>query len=262
PAKIVAGEILFEGVDLLQLNKKEMRKIRGNKISMIFQEPMTSLNPVFTVGNQIAEAITLHQGLGKKEALREAGEVLRLVGIPNPEARIKNYPHQMSGGMRQRVMIAMAVSCKPSLLIADEPTTALDVTIQAQILDLLRDLKDKMNMALILISHDLGVIAETADNIAVMYAGLVMEYAETHDLFHHSRNPYTQGLMRSLPWHQKRKARFQVIPGQVPDPLNLPPGCAFHPRCGMAVERCRQEEPLFEEVAPGHWSRCHRSREI
>jgi oligopeptide/dipeptide ABC transporter ATP-binding protein len=262
PGKIVEGEILFQGEDLLKLRAKQMRKVRGNKISMIFQEPMTSLNPVFTVGNQIAEAIVLHQGLKKKAALDKAIETLHLVGIPGPEERIRHYPHQMSGGMRQRVMIAMAISCNPTLLIADEPTTALDVTIQAQILDLLQDLKQKLDMALMLISHDLGVIAEMADRIAVMYAGSLMEYAEVNALFQHPRNPYTSGLLRSRPWHQKPKSRFKAIPGQVPDPLNLPAGCPFHPRCDMVIDNCRQVEPAFEEVNPGHWSKCHRSREM
>ena len=262
PGKIVEGKIFFQGKDLLRLSEKEMRKVRGNKISMIFQEPMTSLNPVFTVGNQISEAIALHQGLKRKQALQKTIETLHLVGIPGPEERIKNYPHQMSGGMRQRVMIAMAISCSPSLLIADEPTTALDVTIQAQILNLLHDLKEKLNMALILISHDLGVIAQVADRIAVMYAGSLMEYAEAHKLFQHPRNPYTQGLLRSLPWNQKRKSRFEAIPGQVPDPFNLPWGCKFHPRCDLVLEKCRHIEPVFEEVSPGHWSKCHRGYEL
>jgi oligopeptide/dipeptide ABC transporter ATP-binding protein len=262
PGEIVSGQIFFQGQDLLTLTEKEMRKIRGNKISMIFQEPMTSLNPVFTIGNQVSEAIRLHQGLKKKDALENTVEVLRLVGIPRPEDRIKQYPHQMSGGMRQRVMIAMAISCNPTLLIADEPTTALDVTIQAQILDLLRELKKKLTMALILISHDLGVIAEMAERIAVMYAGAVMEYGSGSMLFDHSFHPYTKGLLRSLPYHQKRKSRFQVIPGQIPDPLSLPAGCKFHPRCDMVIDRCRKIEPLLEEVTRGHWSKCHRSNEL
>jgi oligopeptide/dipeptide ABC transporter ATP-binding protein len=262
PGKIVEGEIIFQGKDLLSLSAKEMRKIRGNKISMIFQEPMTSLNPVFTIGNQIAEAITLHQGLKRKEVYEKTIKALRMVGMPGPEERIKHYPHQMSGGMRQRVMIAMAISCEPALLIADEPTTALDVTIQAQILDLLRDLKQTLNMALILISHDLGVIAEMADRIAVMYGGSIMEYAPVSEIFRHSRNPYTRGLLKSLPYHQKPKTRFKTIPGQVPDPLNLPAGCKFHPRCDMVIDICRDVEPGFEEVSPGHWSKCHRSREM
>jgi oligopeptide/dipeptide ABC transporter ATP-binding protein len=262
PGKIVEGEIVFQGKDLLSLSEKEMRKIRGNKISMIFQEPMTSLNPVFTIGNQIAEAIALHQGLRKKEVYEKTIDVLHRVGIPGPKERVRQYPHQMSGGMRQRVMIAMAISCEPALLIADEPTTALDVTIQAQILDLLRNLKQTLNMALILISHDLGVIAEMADRIAVMYGGSIMEYARASEIFRHSRNPYTRGLLRSLPYHQKRKSRFKTIPGQVPDPLNLPAGCKFHPRCDMVINICRVEEPDFEGVNPGHWSMCYRSREM
>ncbi|MFH0812721.1 MAG: ABC transporter ATP-binding protein [Pseudomonadota bacterium] len=262
PGKIVEGEIGFQGADLLTLSAKEMRKIRGNKISMIFQEPMTSLNPVFTVGNQIAEVFGLHQGLKKKEALQKTVEMLRLVGIPGPEERIHHYPHQMSGGMRQRVMIAMAIACNPMLLIADEPTTALDVTIQAQILDLLGALKEKLNMALMFISHDLGVIAQIADRVAVMYAGWLMEYTDTHTIFQHPRNPYTRGLLLSLPWHQERKVRFKAIGGQVPDPLNLPSGCRFHPRCDMVIDKCRHSEPVFEEVTQGHWSRCHRSQEM
>lgn len=262
PGRIIGGNIYFQGQDLLTLTEKEMRKIRGNKISMIFQEPMTSLNPVFTVGNQVSEAILLHQGLKKNEALEKTVEVLRLVGIPRPEERLKQYPHQMSGGMRQRVMIAMAISCNPTLLLADEPTTALDVTIQAQILDLLLDLKQKFNMALMLVSHDLGVIAEMADRIAVMYAGAVMEYSAAADVFDHSRNPYTLGLLRSLPYHQERKSRFVVIPGQIPDPLNLPKGCPFHPRCDMAIDTCKEIAPHLEEVVSGHWSKCHRSNEL
>ncbi|HQO78158.1 MAG TPA: ABC transporter ATP-binding protein [Thermodesulfobacteriota bacterium] len=262
PGEIVGGEIFFQGVDLLTLSEKEMRQIRGNRISMIFQEPMTSLNPVFTVGNQVSEAIQLHQHLNKKAALAKAIEVLRMVGIPRPEERVFHYPHQMSGGMRQRVMIAMAISCNPTLLIADEPTTALDVTIQAQILDLLRDLKDRLSMALMLVSHDLGVIAQMADHIAVMYAGSVMEYTSAAVLFEHSRNPYTRGLLRSLPYHQQRKTRFNVIPGQIPDPLGLPPGCPFNPRCDMVIDICRRVEPELLEVVPDQWSKCHRSHEL
>jgi oligopeptide/dipeptide ABC transporter ATP-binding protein len=262
PGKIVSGEIIFQGQDLLSLTAKEMRNIRGNKISMIFQEPMTSLNPVFTIGNQITEAITLHQGLKRKEAYDKAIEVLHRVGIPGPKERISQYPHQMSGGMRQRVMIAMAISCEPALLIADEPTTALDVTIQAQILDLLRDLKQTLNMAVMLVSHDLGVIAEMADRIAVMYGGSIMEYGSAAEIFRHSLNPYTRGLLKSLPYYQKRKSRFTTIPGHVPDPLNLPPGCKFHPRCDMVIDKCRAVEPEFEEVHHGHWSKCYRSREL
>ena len=262
PGNIVGGEIFFQGRDLLTLTEREMRKIRGNKISMIFQEPMTSLNPVFTIGNQVSEAIILHQSVKKKEAMEKTVDVLRLVGIPRPEERIRQYPHHLSGGMRQRIMIAMAVSCNPTLLLADEPTTALDVTIQAQILDLLLDLKKRLNMALMLVSHDLGVIAEMADRIAVMYAGTIMEYTASEKIFDRSRNPYTRGLLRSLPYHQKRRSRFEVIPGRIPDPLDLPRGCPFHPRCDLVIGICRETKPLLEEVVPGHWSKCHRSNEL
>lgn len=262
PGRIVAGEVIFQGRDLLSLSEKEMRAVRGNKISMIFQEPMTSLNPVFTVGDQIAEVLMLHQRLKKKEAGEKAVEMLRLVGIPGPEERVRHYPHQMSGGMRQRVMIAMAIACNPTLLIADEPTTALDVTIQAQILDLLRELREELGMALMLISHDLGVIAQMADRIAVMYAGFLFEVAGTRDLFQHPLNPYTRGLLRSLPYYQRRSEKFAVIPGQVPDPRDLRPGCPFHPRCESVIPRCRQEVPVLEKVNPGRWSKCHRSREL
>lgn len=262
PGKIVGGEIFFQRHNLLTLSEKDMRRVRGNKISMIFQEPMTSLNPVFTIGSQIGEAIRLHQGLKKGEAIEKTIEVLRQVGIPQPQERISHYPHQMSGGMRQRVMIAMAISCSPRLLIADEPTTALDVTIQAQILDLLRELRHKLTMALMLVSHDLGVIAEMADRIAVMYAGSVVEYTEASNLFQHPRNPYTRGLLQSLPYHQKPRSRFRVIPGQTPNPLKLPAGCTFHPRCYMALDLCRAVEPELREVVPGHWSKCHRAEEL
>jgi oligopeptide/dipeptide ABC transporter ATP-binding protein len=262
PGKIVEGEIIFQGRNLLTLSTKEIRKVRGAEIAMVFQEPMTSLNPVFTIGDQIAEVITLHQGLKRKEAYQKAIEVLRLVGIPGAEKRIKNYPHQMSGGMRQRVMIAMAISCNPKLLIADEPTTALDVTIQAQILALLGELKERLNMTLLFITHNLGVIAEIADRIAVMYGGVVMEYGSAREIFRHSCNPYTQGLLLALPYYQKRKSRFKIIPGQVPDPLNLPSGCRFHPRCELAIDICRQIEPEFKEVGREHWSKCHRSEDF
>lgn len=262
PGRIVAGEVIFQGRDLLCLSEKEMRAVRGNKISMVFQEPMTSLNPVFTVGDQIAEALMLHQRLKKKEAREKAVEILGLVGIPGPEERVRHYPHQMSGGMRQRVMIAMAIACSPTLLIADEPTTALDVTIQAQILDLLCQLREDLGMALMLISHDLGIIAQMADRVAVMYAGFLYEVARTQDIFQHPLNPYTRGLLRSLPFHQKRKEKFAVIPGQVPDPRNLPTGCPFHPRCEFVIARCREEAPVLEKVSTGRWSKCHRSREL
>ncbi|OGP99125.1 MAG: peptide ABC transporter ATP-binding protein, partial [Deltaproteobacteria bacterium RBG_16_55_12] len=228
PGRVVGGEILYRGRDLLKLNGEEMRKIRGNEISMIFQEPMTSLNPVFTIGNQIGEAIRLHQGLGKKETREKTIEMLRLVKIADPETRVDDYPHQLSGGMRQRVMIAMALSCNPSLLIADEPTTALDVTIQAQILELMKELKDRLGMSLLLITHDLGVVAEQADEVAIMYAGKIVEQATAKALFNRPLHPYTVGLLNSLPRvGANKKKRLEAIPGMVPSPLELPSGCRF-----------------------------------
>src|SRR5947208_1383080 len=232
PGRIVGGEILYRGRDLLKLNNEEMRKIRGNEISMIFQEPMTSLNPVFTVGNQIGEAIRLHQGLGKKETRAKTVEMLRLVKIADPDSRVDSYPHQLSGGMRQRVMIAMALSCNPSLLIADEPTTALDVTIQAQILELMQALQEKFHMAILMITHNLGVIAEVADRVAVMYMGKVVELADARTIFDEPLHPYTIGLMRSIPRvGGKVNKRLATIPGSVPDPFSLSAGCSFLPRC-------------------------------
>jgi len=258
PGKIVGGEILFRGRDLLKLNNEEMRKIRGNEISMIFQEPMTSLNPVFTVGNQIAEAIQLHQGLGKRETRKKTIEMLRLVKIADPESRVDAYPHQLSGGMRQRVMIAMALSCNPSLLIADEPTTALDVTIQAQILELMKELKDKIGMALLLITHDLGVVAEQADQVAIMYAGKIVERADVGTIFTRPAHPYTVGLLNSLPGvGGLKKQRLDAIPGVVPSPLHLPSGCRFRDRCPRAQELCAQLEPALEEKEPTHSAACH-----
>jgi oligopeptide/dipeptide ABC transporter ATP-binding protein len=259
PGKIVAGEILYKGRDLLKLDNEEMRKIRGNEISMIFQEPMTSLNPVFTVGNQIGEAIRLHQGLGKKETRAKTIEMLRLVKIADPESRIDNYPHQMSGGMRQRVMIAMALSCNPSLLIADEPTTALDVTIQAQILELIKELQQqKMGMALLLITHDLGVVAERADQVAIMYAGKIVERASAQAIFARPLHPYTVGLLNSLPGTgAKKKKRLEAIPGVVPSPLNLPSGCRFRDRCPNAQGVCAEIEPQLVELEPGHTVACY-----
>lgn len=262
PGKIIGGEILFEGKNLLGLSLDQMRKIRGNEISMIFQEPMTSLNPVFTIGNQICEAIELHQKLTGKALKDRAIEMLRLVGIPAPEKRFDDYPHQLSGGMRQRVMIAMALSCDPKVLIADEPTTALDVTIQAQILDLLRDLQSRLGMAIILITHDLGVVAEMADEVAVMYAGKVVEHTDVKSLFANPRHPYTRGLLASIPVLRKdpsgrvRKERLTTIPGLVPDLRQLPPGCRFQERCEWVHEACRQKEPELKEVSPGHFNRC------
>jgi len=258
PGKIVGGEIVYRDRDLLRLNNEEMRKIRGNEISMIFQEPMTSLNPVFTVGNQIGEAIRLHQGLGKKETRQKTIDMLRLVKMADPESRVDSYPHQLSGGMRQRIMIAMALSCNPSLLIADEPTTALDVTIQAQILDLMKELQQKIGMALLLITHDLGVVAEQADDVAIMYAGKIVERANTRAIFNRPFHPYTVGLLNSLPGAgTQKKKRLDAIPGVVPSPLNLPSGCRFRDRCPRAADLCAQTEPELVEREPGHTVACH-----
>jgi len=258
PGRIVGGQILFEGRDLLRLSESEMRQIRGNRIAMIFQEPMTSLNPVFSIGDQIVEAITLHQRIRGREAWDLATEMLRRVGVSEPGQRVREYPHQMSGGMRQRVMIAMALSCNPSVLIADEPTTALDVTIQAQILDLLRRLQAEAGMSILIITHDLGVVAEIADEVCVMYASRIVERAEVKELFSHPLHPYTQGLFRSMPRLAQRKERLDVIPGNVPNPLDFPGGCKFHPRCllGHADRQCQTEEPPLREVRPGRQVAC------
>lgn len=259
PGKIVDGEILFKGRNLVKLSSGEMRKIRGNEISMIFQEPMTSLNPVFTIGNQIMESIILHQKLPKAGAREKAIEMLRLVGIPAPEKRIDDYPHQLSGGMRQRVMIAMALSCNPSVLIADEPTTALDVTIQAQILELIKSLREKMNMAVVLITHDLGVVAETCDYVVVMYAGKVVEQGTAEDIFYRPSHPYTKGLLNSIPSHASdghKRTRLETIPGLVPSLLHLPKGCRFQERCTRKQEQCMQAEPVLKEVGSGHAAAC------
>jgi len=237
----------------------QMRKVRGKEISMVFQEPMTSLNPVFTIGEQIAEAIRLHEGLGRRGAMAKTVEMLKLVHMPNPERRVKEYPHQLSGGMRQRVMIAMALSCNPKLLIADEPTTALDVTIQAQILDLLNELKAKLGMAVLLITHDMGVIAETAQRVMVMYAGKVVEEAPVKELFKEPLHPYTQGLLRSIPridLAATKKQRLEAIPGAVPSLLDLPPGCRFAPRCQFVKPMYTEKEPPLKEVKPGHKVAC------
>jgi peptide/nickel transport system ATP-binding protein/oligopeptide transport system ATP-binding protein len=257
PGKIVSGEIWFEGKNLLKLDEKEIRKIRGKKISMIFQEPMTSLDPVFTIGHEIVEAIQLHQGLNKDEAQKKAIEVLKIVGIPDVEKRINNYPHQLSGGMRQRVMIAMALSCNPTLLIADEPTTALDVTIQAQILRLINDLKDEFAASVMLITHNLGVIAEMCDYVAVMYAGHIVEYANVDTLFHNPLHPYTRGLHKSIPRLDLEVKRLDTIKGLVPNLLNLPPGCPFYPRCDFCFERCVEEMPKLIEIEDSHLVKCH-----
>ncbi|HUJ75498.1 MAG TPA: ABC transporter ATP-binding protein [bacterium] len=262
PGKIVGGAIRFDGTDLLQLPQERMQHIRGNDISMIFQEPMTSLNPVLTVGNQISEAVTLHQGLSRRAAMDKAVEMLKLVKIPDATRRVREYPHQMSGGMRQRVMIAMALSCNPKVLVADEPTTALDVTIQAQILDLMLDLQAKLGTAIILITHSLGVVAETARRVVVMYAGRKVEEAPVDDLFAAPLHPYTVGLMNSVPrlsdaaQADPGSARLQEIPGIVPPLHHLPAGCTFAPRCTYATERCRQEFPPLNQYRPGHWVAC------
>jgi peptide/nickel transport system ATP-binding protein/oligopeptide transport system ATP-binding protein len=253
----VSGEIWFEGKNLLKLDEKEIRKIRGKKISMIFQEPMTSLDPVFTIGHEIVEAIQLHQGLNKDEAKKKAIEALKIVGIPDAEKRIDHYPHQLSGGMRQRVMIAMALSCNPTLLIADEPTTALDVTIQAQILRLINDLKDKFGASVMLITHNLGVIAEMCDYVAVMYAGHIVEYTNVDTLFHNPLHPYTRGLHKSIPRLDLEVERLDTIKGLVPNLLNLPSGCPFHPRCDFCFKRCVEEMPELIEIEDSHLVKCH-----
>jgi peptide/nickel transport system ATP-binding protein len=258
PGKITQGEILFGGTNLLDLSEAAMRKIRGRSISMIFQEPMTSLNPVFQIGDQISEVLRLHEGMSRKESWDRSVEMLKMVGIPSPERRVQEYPHQLSGGMRQRAMIAMALACSPKLMIADEPTTALDVTIQAQILELMNRLQKEKGMSVILITHNLGVIAETAQKVAVMYAGRIVEYAEVKPIFLNPMHPYTQGLLKSIPRldeEHARKARLEAIPGLVPSLLELPPGCKFSNRCKYVFEKCG-EEPQLIEAEPGHLVRC------
>jgi oligopeptide/dipeptide ABC transporter ATP-binding protein len=282
PGKVLGGQILYGGRDLLRLSEREMRAVRGKEIAMIFQEPMTSLNPVFTIGDQIAEAVTLHQRVTTRRAYEIAAEALREVGINDPDRRLHEYPHQMSGGMRQRVMIAMALACRPKLLIADEPTTALDVTIQAQILELLRKLQRENGMSILLITHDLGVVAENADAVAVMYASRVVEYAKVEDLFDHPQHPYTEGLFRSVPKLGAHAERLQTIPGSVPNPAKFPTGCKFHPRCHRTREaaarttdpqeladvvaggerfnvlrQCKMLEPTLKEVRKQQWASCH-----
>jgi peptide/nickel transport system ATP-binding protein len=261
PAKlgrVVSGAVRFDGRDLLALSEPEMRDIRGNRIAMIFQEPMTSLNPVLTIGDQIAEAVMIHQKKGRSDALAHAIEMLRLVRIPDAERRVRDYPHQFSGGMRQRVMIAMALCCNPRLLIADEPTTALDVTIQAQILKLMLELKGRFGAAVMLITHDLGVVAETCQRVIVMYAGRKVEEASVLELFDRPMHPYTRGLMASIPRRRTQKSgrRLQEIPGIVPSLRDPIAGCPFAPRCGFATDRCRSEAPPLAERAPGHWAAC------
>jgi oligopeptide/dipeptide ABC transporter ATP-binding protein len=258
PAIFAGGQILFDGQDLLKASTEEIRRIRGNRISMIFQEPMSALNPVFTIGNQLAEVFRVHQSLGKAEALEKAVTMLETVGVPAPRRRVKEYPYQLSGGMRQRVMIAMALACRPALLIADEPTTALDVTIQAQILDLMEQLRRDLDTAIIMVSHDLGVIAETAQRVVVMYTGKIMEAAETVALFDTPLHPYTRGLMRAIPAVTSRRDQGELyeISGVVPSLLNLPSGCPFNPRCPLVGDICRRREPELREAAPGHWAAC------
>ena len=257
PGEIVKGSsIRFDGRELLDLSEKEMRAIRGNDIAMIFQEPMTSLNPVYTIGHQIAEALRLHRGMNKRDAHARAIEMLRLVGIPAPEERVDDFPHQLSGGQRQRVMIAIALSCEPDLLIADEPTTALDVTIQAQILELIADLRQRLGMAIVLITHDLGVVAEVCDRVAVMYAGQVVELGTVEEIFRDPRHPYTQGLLQSIPRLGVRTEKLAVIPGLVPSPTDWPVGCRFHARCPYGWETCVREHPPLFEPSPGHLDRC------
>jgi oligopeptide transport system ATP-binding protein len=257
PGKIVGGEVWFEGVDLLKLSDDQMRKVRGNKLAMIFQDPMTSLNPVLTIGRQIREALELHMGMNKDQSRRRATELLEMVGIPEAAARLEDYPHQFSGGMRQRAMIAMALACNPKLLIADEPTTALDVTIQAQIVELVKRLRDDLRMAIIWITHDLGVIAGLADRMQVMYAGHVVEEAPVKELYANPRHPYTLGLLGSLPrLDEVRAQKLKSIEGLPPDLIDLPPGCPFQPRCAYAVQRSAEERPELQPVGPGHRIAC------
>lgn len=254
--KIVEGSIIFDGNDLTKIPEESMRKIRGKDIAMIFQEPMVALNPVFTIGEQIVEAIVLHQKVDETTAKKMAVDLLRKVGIPEPEKRINEYPHELSGGMRQRAMIAMALSCKPKILIADEPTTALDVTIQAQIMELMKQLQKEYGMAIILITHDMGVIAENADRVVVMYAGKAVEYTDVKTLFNDPKHPYTWGLLHAIPRLDVEQTRLYNIPGIVPNPLKFPSGCKFHPRCEFAQEKCSVEEPELIEVVNGHFVRC------
>jgi peptide/nickel transport system ATP-binding protein len=259
PGRIAGGEVLLEGADLLRLPAAALRELRGNRMSMIFQEPMTSLNPAFTIGDQIIEGILRHRDVSPREARERAIEMLRRVRIPAPEQRIDDYPHKLSGGMRQRAMIAMALACDPKLLIADEPTTALDVTVQAQILDLMRALRDETGAAIILITHDLGVIAELAQDVIVMYAGKVVERADVATLFADPQHPYTVGLLGSIPKLHADQPRLATIEGMVPNPLDMPSGCRFNPRCPFAVEKCRAAEPPLAEVKPGHFAACWRA---
>lgn len=256
PGEIMGGRVLFKGQNLINQREEELQDVRGNQIAMVFQEPMTSLNPVFTIGDQIREAIIIHEDLSAEETQQRCLQLLKDVGIPSPEDRLKDYPHQLSGGQRQRVMIAMALACNPDLVIADEPTTALDVTIQAQILNLFEELKAKRNMSLLYITHDLGVVANIADRIYVMYAGIIAEQGNIKDIFHHAAHPYTKGLLASLPSRSKRGRALENIPGTVPDPAYKPNGCPFHPRCDYAENTCRTGAPEMCDYGEGHFSRC------
>jgi oligopeptide/dipeptide ABC transporter ATP-binding protein len=264
PGRIEAGEVWFKERDLLKLSNREMRAIRGNQISMIFQEPMTSLNPVFTIGDQIGEVFRIHQGMKKRESIAEAVRMLELVKIPAAAKRVNDYPHQMSGGMRQRVMIAMALACDPDLLIADEPTTALDVTVQAQVLDLMSGLKDRIGSSILMITHDLGVVAEISDEVAILYAGQIVEYGETDDVFENPMHPYTLGLLASRPSLAdiRQKQRLKPVKGAVPNPRSHPAGCRFHPRCPFSTSECHNEAPDMRELRPGHTVRCHWAEKV
>jgi len=263
PGIIVGGEIIFKGRDLLQVSEEEMRHIRGNRIAMIFQEPMTSLNPVLTISRQISESLELHRGMDKKKAAKEAVKLLHLVGLPDAEQRVGDYPHQFSGGMQQRIMIAMALSCNPELLIADEPTTLVDVTVQAQLLELINDLRSQFGTSVIIITHNLGVVARYADRVNVMYAGRLVETAPTDALYREPKHPYTTGLLASVPrLDLPRERKLSVIDGLPPNLANVPKGCAFYPRCYLATDRCREEKPELEEVGENHYSACFRSREV
>jgi len=262
PGRIVAGKVLLDGTDLVALSEEKMRRVRGREIAMIFQEPMTSLNPVFTVGNQLIEAIRIHENVPKSQARRRAVRMLEKVGIPDPAERLSNYPHQLSGGQQQRVMIAMALCLNPRVLIADEPTTALDVTIQAQTLKLLGDLQREFSMAILFITHDMAVIAQTADDVAVMYAGRIVETADVHSLFRKPLHPYTRLLFRSIPTERSRGERLDTIRGVVPSLMDLPSGCRFHPRCPLCMERCVEEEARLREMEEAHFAACHRAEEV
>lgn len=259
PGKIVSGRVLYEGKDLLSLTEEEMRKYRGKKIAMSFQDPMTYLNPVFKVGDQIAEALILHQGLDKNSAFDKAVDLMEIVQIQDARQRAQDYPHQLSGGMRQRILLAMAISCKPQLLIADEPTTALDVIVQAEVLDLLKDLIRQLNLSLIIITHDMGVVAQLSDRIAIMYAGRIMEVSDVNTIFHNPKNPYTIGLLESLPRIEEEQEKLLSISGDVPDLINPPSGCRFHPRCPYAKSMCDKEVPSLETYKDEHLVACHQA---